>query len=673
MRFKNRVLGWVFFAVLVQGMICGGIFSYPLVFSDSSGNEISLLKKPVQVVSLVPSITEILFELGAQENLTGITYHTVRPWEASAKNVVGGFFQPSIEKIEALKPDVIFCSSIHTRVIDRFKNSSSILVDLKTGSVDDSLETILLLGRIFEKEQTARKIVAGIRTDFKLVKEKFDRAAVDKKRVIRLMGRESIMTPGRDSFQSEMISLAGGIPPDFGTGDVVPVSEEDWFQFNPQVIYGCGKDSEAAEKFFSRPVWKDVDAVKNNQIYYFPCDLTCRAASHTGYFVKWLSSCIYGKTFGNTDNDIGKNRIISVRPVDADLPYVKKAAVKESLVHDFVNRSLVIELDRPMTVISTLDGPRQGITTIGNHYIPPQSWLLNHDQGLDAMKTEILDTLHLDRETSSFLFTGADMNNLSIQEETFRDLEVKVFATAGVDSNAMRVSRDTGGYYEPGTINLIVMSNYRLTQRAMTRAIIAATEGKTAALLDLDVRSSYGGGKYRATGTGTDNVMVVEGDGEGSLDNAGGHTKLGELIGRCVYRAVIEAIKKQNGITVDNNIFWRLQKRDITIYSMVADKEECDCKRPVNEIVADVEALLLDARYKGFMEMALGLSDDYEKGLIKDLTLFETLCRETVRLISGTKVDRMKPIVTRKDVPLVIGTAINALFNGVYYRGEASE
>ncbi|SLM29684.1 hypothetical protein MTBBW1_1940011 [Desulfamplus magnetovallimortis] len=63
------------------------------------------------------------------------------------------------------------------------------------------------------------------------------------KRVIRIMGRKSVMTPGNDSFQNELISLSGGIPPDFGrSGSVIEVTKDEWIKFNPQVIYGCGND-----------------------------------------------------------------------------------------------------------------------------------------------------------------------------------------------------------------------------------------------------------------------------------------------------------------------------------------------------------------------------------------------------------------------------------------------
>lgn len=644
--------------------------AYPVTFMDSEGKTVFLEKPPRRVVCLIPSVTEIMFRLGVKEPLKGITYHTVSPWEANDKTVVGGFFSPDTEAIERLNPDVIIHSPIHSAVIRRFDGSACMLMNLKIDSVEDGLDTISLLGRIFNREAQARDVRDGIRRDMDLVAEKLRLSGVEKKRVIRLMGRDRIMTPGGDSFQNQLIALAGGIPPDLGPGDVVTVSQADWQAFNPEIIYGCAGDDAVAKTFFSRPGWKDVDAVRNQRIYYFPCDLTCRASTNTGYFIKWLAACIYGTEFGDSRFDVRPNRVVSVRTLDTELAYVKDAKIKESRVHDLVNRSLVIRFTEPMTVISTLDGPLRGIMAVGNHYIPPASWLLNHDKGLDVMKKEILDTLKLDPADTSFLFTGADMNNLSVKTERFRDIVVKVFATAGVDGNAMRVSRDTGGFYEPGTVNLIVMANHELSQRAMTRAIICATEGKTAALLDLDIRSSYQGARYRATGTGTDNVMVVQGRGRPVLDKAGGHTRLGELVGRCVYRAVTEAVKKQNGITPSRNIFWRLKKRGITVYGLVAEKEWCDCNRSMHAVAADVEKLLLDPRYMGFVEAALAMSDDYEKGWIRDLDAFDTQCLDIASAIAARTVDKLEPLITRTNVPLVIEKAMNALFNGVARRGE---
>ncbi|MDZ7664110.1 MAG: adenosylcobinamide amidohydrolase [Desulfotignum sp.] len=75
--------------------------------------------------------------------------------------------------------------------------------------------------------------------------------------------------------------------------------------------------------------------------------------------------------------------------------------------------------------------------------------------------------------------------------------------------------------WNAGTINIILMTNMALSPRAMTRSLIAATEAKTAALADLDIRSSDDPALWQATGTGTDNILVVQGTGQ-KIDGAGG-------------------------------------------------------------------------------------------------------------------------------------------------------
>ncbi|MCP4630668.1 MAG: adenosylcobinamide amidohydrolase, partial [bacterium] len=259
-------------------------------------------------------------------------------------------------------------------------------------------------------------------------------------------------------------------------------------------------------------------------------------------------------------------------------------------IYDFVNKTLIIDLKKSMHVVSTLEGQRRRIKTVGNHFAPPAGWAVGHKEGLKGQRAHVYQVLGQSEKNASFLFTAADMDNLSIKQAGFKELKVYALVTAGVKSNAMRMSRDQGNYYEPGTINMIIMTNMKLTPRAMTRAIISATEGKSAALLDMDIRSSYQPVKYRATGTGTDNMIVAQGSGT-ELDNAGGHSKLGELIARAVYDGVKEAVYKQNGLETSRNIFMRLKDRNITISGLILN-EKCDCGREKSEFVAAVEERL---------------------------------------------------------------------------------
>ena len=638
-------------------------------FRDDLGKEINLQCPPEKVVSLVPSITEIIFALGAEDKLQAVTYHSTYPSGVVNKDIVGGFFSPCTQEIKAQDPDLIFVSPIQKKVREHFSSTDCQVITLKTESIADSYKDILLLGKVFEKQNKAHEIVQGIKNELELIRKKTAKIPdAEKKRVIRLMGRDKVMTPGEDSFQNQMIRLAGGIPPQFGKkGSIVSVSKEEWQEFNPQVIYGCGGDREVAEKFFSKPGWKDVQAVEKGQIYWFPCDLTCRAATNTGYFVSWLAANIYAQEFSKPQNLVKQQKVNSFRSISLDLDFIAKAGIAYSRIHDFINKSLVIDLKKPMTVVSTLEGQREGILHVGNHYSPPPCWMIGHGKGLKGVRSRVYETIGLSEKDSSFLFTGADMDNLSVQEEKYKDMRVYALVTAGVKSNAVRMSRDKGRFYEPGTgtINILVMSNMRLTPRAMTRAIISATEAKTAALMDMDVRSAYSSLKYRATGTGTDNVLVVEGTGQ-ALQNAGGHSKLGELIAKAVYAGVQEAVYKQNSLVTKRNVFQRLKDRKITMHSLISEMN-CQCSpQDRNKLIARAEKALLDPKYSNFLEAAFTLSDDYQKGLLTDLSAFRIWCKEIASGLAGKPVNKLQKLIEKESLPQVQEMALNALLNGVF-------
>jgi adenosylcobinamide amidohydrolase len=432
------------------------------------------------------------------------------------------------------------------------------------------------------------------------------------------------------------------------------------------VIYGCGKDRETAQKFFDQPGWKDVDAVRNGNILYFPCDLTCRASARAGYFISCLSSRIYGDEFILQEDQVVKDQIVRTVPLELNLGYVRDIQIVHSYIYDFIHKTLILEFETPMPILSTLEGYREKIQFVGNSYSPPQVWGIYHQMPLEDSRTRVYQVLGKQKENTSLLFTGADMENLSIQKEEFKAMEVYALVTAGVKSNAVRMSKDIGSYYEPGTINIILLSNMKLSLRAMTRAIISATEAKTAALSDMDIRSTYSALINQATGTGTDNILVVQGTGT-LIENAGGHTKMGELIAKAVYKAVQGAICKQNGLVKKRNIFERLKERNLTTFDMIA---ECGCDVEKKEMMAEVEKILLDSGYASFFEAAFAISDDYEQGLVKDLTVFKLWCEQIAENIAGVKIEKIRNFISHDGVPVVLDMAFDAILTGLYYKKQ---
>jgi adenosylcobinamide amidohydrolase len=296
---------------------------------------------------------------------------------------------------------------------------------------------------------------------------------------------------------------------------------------------------------------------------------------------------------------------------------------------------------------------------------------MGHTETIQECVARICRAIESPRETTSLLVTGADMNNLSIQERSFREMRVVALVTAGVLSNAVRMAEDTGRWYEPGTINIILLTNTTLSPRAMTRAIISATEAKTAALWDMDIRSAETGRVHPATGTGTDNILVVQGTGL-PIDNTGGHTKMGELIARAVYAGVQEAVRRQNGLTPDRHVFHRLHERHVTLFGL-ADGHRCGCDVDPGDLARELEHILLDPRYAGFVETALALSDRKELAAVADLGVFETTCHQVAEELAGRPLERLRPLLAREDLPPVLTRALNALANGAYERLQLGE
>lgn len=224
----------------------------------------------------------------------------------------------------------------------------------------------------------------------------------------------------------------------------------------------------------------------------------------------------------------------------------------------------------PFKVISTSaanGGLREGLDLVFNHQsCEPRCHtmpaLLAAHRKAARYSAEMMNRYGLAGSAAAGLGTAANMNNLCIAEESYRELTVAALATGGVETNAARAG-DPASYYEyggrfekrgeigpetPGTINVIVLINTPLTEGALVRAVMTATEGKAAALQELSVASRQSCGL--ATGTGTDQIAIAAPvSGGTALTGAGHHSVLGELIGRTVRDAVKQTLSYQNRLT----------------------------------------------------------------------------------------------------------------------------
>ena len=212
------------------------------------------------------------------------------------------------------------------------------------------------------------------------------------------------------------------------------------------------------------------------------------------------------------------------------------------------HRTLVIDLIKRRRVLSS--GPRLGglvtARSIINHQVPDHSVRTHDGSGNGRRWGDPARYLGLVARSLAApqpcvgLMTAVLMRRLIVLREESDDVWVEGFITVGV-TNAVRAGEAAAQVpaAAAGTINIILITNAALSISAMVTLVQVATESKTAALFAQGVKTWTGG--PGATGTGTDAVVVVAGDGP-ALKYSGTHTKIGTLVGRLVMKGVVQGL-----------------------------------------------------------------------------------------------------------------------------------
>jgi len=163
-RLKNRIL--LFFVTGIW-VVCCLIPSIARAVTDEMGRPVNIIHAPQRIVSLAPGITETLYALGLDDKIAGVTTFCDWPAAALAKPRIGGFTNPSIEKIIALKPDLILATADGNRKdtvqqLERLGLPVYVTNPLDTRGV---LKSILHIGEITYRKKEAQRLVENCRRD----------------------------------------------------------------------------------------------------------------------------------------------------------------------------------------------------------------------------------------------------------------------------------------------------------------------------------------------------------------------------------------------------------------------------------------------------------------------------------------------------------------------------
>ena len=223
-------------------------------------------------------------------------------------------------------------------------------------------------------------------------------------------------------------------------------------------------------------------------------------------------------------------------------------------VFNVPSNMLTVQFDKMRLAVSGLDGVRKNVLAAANCHTPKALWSVLHESDTNwrTYAADCLKACDLELDSSLALLTGVNMRELAFAEERERDVHVRVWATAGTNTNAISAGLDNCDSYfadvmkhKAGTINLIIVYNQNLSQASLISAFIMATEAKSNVLRAESITSAYTK-DLPATGTGTDQIIAVSGPDDGCepITCYGGHTLLGHLTATAVYKAVKKSLEE---------------------------------------------------------------------------------------------------------------------------------
>ena len=245
---------------------------------DDAGDTLRLAAPAKRIVSLAPNATETLVAIGAKPQLVGRSdYDTGLGVDSVAS--VGGALDPSLERLVALRPDLVigWHSAGANPVRDRLRELGIPFLAVRTTDTTDIYRTLGVLGRVAGRDASADSVAAAVRAQLAAVRASV--AGRPPRTAFYVVGDEPLMTAGPGTFTVQLMEIAGGRTafPD-ATGQPQYVSMEELVRRQPEVILlpvGDGGERRVAE-LAKRPGWRELDAFRAGAVRVLPADLVHR-------------------------------------------------------------------------------------------------------------------------------------------------------------------------------------------------------------------------------------------------------------------------------------------------------------------------------------------------------------------------------------------------------------
>lgn len=259
---------------LILLVACGaGWCAYPMRLMDSRGREVTIPARPVRIVTLAPSITEVAFALGLEHRIVGVNSQSDFPPAARKKPKVGDV-TISAEAVVALKPDLVLAHAFLNRsAIPRLEKLGLRVFAVDPKTIRGVIADIRTIGRLTARPLTAERAAKAMECE--IAAQKAAAARRKPRNVLVVIQANPLWVAGPKTFVDEMLSIANArnVAADARAG-FVTFSKELAIKRSPEIII-VGQPGDA-QYLLNSPEWKNTRAVRSKQVHVVNNDLLVR-------------------------------------------------------------------------------------------------------------------------------------------------------------------------------------------------------------------------------------------------------------------------------------------------------------------------------------------------------------------------------------------------------------
>lgn len=237
-----------------------------IVLEDDEAREIRLEEPAERVVSLAPANTEIVYALGAESKLVGVTTYCDYPEKAKEKEKVGDFANPNVEKIISLSPEVVLATGgIQKGVVEKLEKVGIKVFVVEPKNFEQLYRDIAKVGEMLGLKEEAQKLVGEMQKKVSQVERQV--RDLPKLKVFFEIYSQPLMTAGQDTFVDDMIRLSGGVNIGASSGEGYPLfSQEGLLKENPDVYIAVKGSMNNPAEIKKRAGYQGLKAVKEGRV-----------------------------------------------------------------------------------------------------------------------------------------------------------------------------------------------------------------------------------------------------------------------------------------------------------------------------------------------------------------------------------------------------------------------